>query len=624
MNHFWQKIRHTRDSLRVSVFLFFGIVLASFFVFSYVFLPLENVFSSTPPFSMYPTYPLNLTIPRYQAAFFYGTVADPEGTIPDDYVINDSLKIRNLDDSRSITVSLAGKIQNKEGWFVFSENPVLLSPGEEKQISFIINIPYGVCSKLWQAYVIASLSSYDGMPVASGMGVSSSTAIEVFFNIDGPGIPACSGGEILPNLGGVPPAYVPLPTFKGTVPVMSGGGGGTTPPTPVESICNDGIDNDGDGLIDCDDPDCAGRSYCQILPEICNDGIDNDKNGLIDCADPACFGNSYCDSLPEEVCDNGIDDDKDGLIDCDDPDCAEFPACLEVPVEICDDLIDNDGDGLIDCDDPDCAEFPACLEVPVEICDDLIDNDGDGLIDCDDPDCAEFPACLEVPVEICDDLIDNDGDGLIDCDDPDCAEFLDCIVLLPEICDDLIDNDGDGLIDCDDPDCAEFLDCLEERKFTVFASPEKRVAREGGNLSTMGTLKLLGIGGANYSLAVNTDNAGMGEIINPEIPSGWYTISFKGLSHLTKYLKNSDLSKRSIQILDDTNYEFDFRIFDPLFLLAGDTALGKDDFVNSMDISASVRVLYQNEEHSDLNKDGAVNALDLSVLFQNLYKSGEK
>lgn len=27
-------------------------------------------------------------------------------------------------------------------------------------------------------------------------------------------------------------------------------------------ICNDGIDNDGDGLIDCDDPDCAGDPNC--------------------------------------------------------------------------------------------------------------------------------------------------------------------------------------------------------------------------------------------------------------------------------------------------------------------------------------------------------------------------
>jgi hypothetical protein len=46
-------------------------------------------------------------------------------------------------------------------------------------------------------------------------------------------------------------------------------------------ICNDGIDNDNDGLIDQADPDCNER--------LCADGIDNNGNGLTDCDDPACL-----------------------------------------------------------------------------------------------------------------------------------------------------------------------------------------------------------------------------------------------------------------------------------------------------------------------------------------------
>lgn len=47
----------------------------------------------------------------------------------------------------------------------------------------------------------------------------------------------------------------------------------------------------------------------------CNDKLDNDKDGLVDCDDPDCS------CTQKEICDNGIDDDGDKLIDCDDSDC---------------------------------------------------------------------------------------------------------------------------------------------------------------------------------------------------------------------------------------------------------------------------------------------------------------
>lgn len=43
-----------------------------------------------------------------------------------------------------------------------------------------------------------------------------------------------------------------------------------TPPTPVtETNCSDGVDDDGDGLIDCADSDCADNDVCKpkVLPE---------------------------------------------------------------------------------------------------------------------------------------------------------------------------------------------------------------------------------------------------------------------------------------------------------------------------------------------------------------------
>jgi 2',3'-cyclic-nucleotide 2'-phosphodiesterase (5'-nucleotidase family) len=53
---------------------------------------------------------------------------------------------------------------------------------------------------------------------------------------------------------------------------------------------------------------------------LCNDDLDNDNDGFIDCHDPDCVGDEGCVAV--EICDNGIDDDGDGDIDCDDTDCS--------------------------------------------------------------------------------------------------------------------------------------------------------------------------------------------------------------------------------------------------------------------------------------------------------------
>lgn len=50
-----------------------------------------------------------------------------------------------------------------------------------------------------------------------------------------------------------------------------------------ESDCCDGEDNDGDGLIDCEDTE-----DCPCTVEICNDGCDNDNDGHIDADDEDC------------------------------------------------------------------------------------------------------------------------------------------------------------------------------------------------------------------------------------------------------------------------------------------------------------------------------------------------
>lgn len=66
---------------------------------------------------------------------------------------------------------------------------------------------------------------------------------------------------------------------------------------PAVEICGDTFDNDGDGLWDCDDPDCVDDPACAPLVEDCSTSGDEDDNGLSDCADPACVEFPAC--VPE-------------------------------------------------------------------------------------------------------------------------------------------------------------------------------------------------------------------------------------------------------------------------------------------------------------------------------------
>ncbi|MBI5728996.1 MAG: hypothetical protein HY983_02000 [Candidatus Magasanikbacteria bacterium] len=99
---------------------------------------------------------------------------------------------------------------------------------------------------------------------------------------------------------------------------------------PAGEICDNGIDDNGNGLIDCGDTACAAAPVCQTQPpEICNNGLDDNHNGKIDCADSACGGASYCQSLSPEICNNRIDDDGNGQTDCADVACFGFSGCAE-------------------------------------------------------------------------------------------------------------------------------------------------------------------------------------------------------------------------------------------------------------------------------------------------------
>lgn len=90
-----------------------------------------------------------------------------------------------------------------------------------------------------------------------------------------PGATVTLAAYIFGYLPGTPPAFPPPPEDEGPF---------------GDPTCSDGVDNDGDGLIDSDDPDCMpppGDEGPWDDPT-CSDGIDNDQDGLTDGDDPDC------------------------------------------------------------------------------------------------------------------------------------------------------------------------------------------------------------------------------------------------------------------------------------------------------------------------------------------------
>jgi hypothetical protein len=93
----------------------------------------------------------------------------------------------------------------------------------------------------------------------------------------------------------------------------------------------------------------------------CSDGIDNDGDGLVDMADPGCSNASDNDETHITACSDGGDNDGDGFVDMDDPDCDSSIDTSESGSfglgTQCSDGLDNDGDNLVDMTDPGCSSL---------------------------------------------------------------------------------------------------------------------------------------------------------------------------------------------------------------------------------------------------------------------------
>src|SRR5262245_41916497 len=92
----------------------------------------------------------------------------------------------------------------------------------------------------------------------------------------------------------------------------------------AKTECNDGVDNDADGLVDDQDPGCEYNHGAAEHPDPppprrpqCSDDVDNDGDGEVDFPhDPGCEDAMDDDeSDPPPACSNSRDDDGDGWTD---------------------------------------------------------------------------------------------------------------------------------------------------------------------------------------------------------------------------------------------------------------------------------------------------------------------
>ena len=138
-----------------------------------------------------------------------------------------------------------------------------------------------------------------------------------------------------------------------------------------------GISTYGDDGLSADLTYAPYRDQVLAITRPCDDGVDNDGDLLVDANDPDCLGPG--DLSEEPACSDGLDNDADGSVDMADADCGSSGDLLEAP--------DGDGDGVADYDD-NCSETLNASQLDTNLdgygnaCDaDYNDDGGVGVLD---------------------------------------------------------------------------------------------------------------------------------------------------------------------------------------------------------------------------------------------------
>ena len=192
-------------------------------------------------------------------------------------------------------------------------------------------------------------------------------------------------------------------------------------------ICDNGIDDDGNGLIDCADPACFGVGSCTAsacMPDAdvgvinigttksisvdvttgrdlyttrCGRGNGKEKVIRLTLSQPMGLGVNCTETgsqvleLSQQV--NPLDACNANEVSCGDPDVIPFGCSYIIPAlqagayNLIVEAFQSGSEGTVRLD------LSGEQEVVQEICDNGIDDDGDGAIDCADRKCVTSPIC---------------------------------------------------------------------------------------------------------------------------------------------------------------------------------------------------------------------------------------
>ncbi|MDD5650137.1 MAG: putative metal-binding motif-containing protein [Candidatus Nanoarchaeia archaeon] len=255
-------------------------------------------------------------------------------------------------------------------------------------------------------------------------------------------------------------------------------------------ICTDNLDNDCDGLVDCNDPDCYADASCTVTPQQCSNEICPSYNNILLNREQSCRSETRCDcyySITNSNCNScdgytGGCSGFDNINDCQglttsEPNKCGFYCTWDDTTKICsnsNNCPDLDDDSICDSEDncPPISEKPLGWYNPLRE-----DINGNGIGDICDP-------------EIISNCITLSEDGKYCLEGPDqetlnCSDLFGISCYSNQICSGLPTVTSDSDYCCIEGECGTVISTLTGTQYNVQSNECTSINEEGVGKKTV-------------------------------------------------------------------------------------------------------------------------------------------